>query len=137
MLTQLREVTIQDAKLLFHLLKERPGYSNISHTKLPTFNNHLKFIQSKPYHKWYIVMGKGLGNYRQVGSAYITDRDEIGIHVLRKFWSQGYAKSAVKDVMRENPRKQYYANIAPSNMISQKLFKKLGFRTLQYTLIKD
>ena len=44
-----------DTKFLFDLLKERDSYANISHKKMPTFASHVKFLESKPYKKWYII----------------------------------------------------------------------------------
>ena len=45
----LKSVTNSDVKFLFDLLKERNPRVNISHKKMPTYNQHRKFIKSKPY----------------------------------------------------------------------------------------
>ena len=44
-----------DAGFLFELLLQRSSKENISHKKMPTYEEHIKFIISKPYYKWYIV----------------------------------------------------------------------------------
>ena len=132
----LRKVKMADSKLLYHLLKDRPNYANISHNKMPYWEEHIAFMESNPYKEWFIVEGLELSGYMDVGSVYITKADEIGIAVLRKYWRKGYGLAIIKEVMKECPREKYYANISPYNMGSQKLFKKLGFTTLQYTLVK-
>ena len=44
-----------DTKFLFEFLKDRDSRVNISHKKMPTYASHVKFIESKPYKKWYII----------------------------------------------------------------------------------
>ena len=41
-----------DADFLFELLLQRSSKENISHKKMPTYEEHIKFIISKPYYKW-------------------------------------------------------------------------------------
>ncbi len=133
----LRPVTRQDCKMLFHLLKDRPNYANISHNKMPSWAEHVAFVTSDPYKYWYIAEGLNLGSTVDVGAVYLTDKDEIGVGVLRKFWHKGYGSSAVREIMRAHPLKRYYANVSPTNVASQKLFKDLGFGILQYTYDKE
>lgn len=133
----LRDVTKQDRKLLFHLLQERPGYANISHKVIPEWIEHCAFVESVPYPHWYIIEGLSIGGTKDVGSIYLTNKDEIGIAILKKFWRQGYAKSAIKELIRMQPRKRYYANIAPKNVFSQKMFRNMGFEVIQQTMIYD
>ena len=54
-LFQLIPVRKSDCPFLFQLLKERESKVNISHRTIPTYNNHVKFVMSKPYAKWYII----------------------------------------------------------------------------------
>ena len=39
--------------LLFDVLKNRPSNINISHNKLPSYQKHKKFVNSKPYRYWF------------------------------------------------------------------------------------
>jgi len=133
----LRTATLKDAPLLYHLLKERPPYANISHSKMPTMDEHVSFIKKKPYAHWYIIEGLELNGTKDVGSCYLTERDEIGIAILRKYWRQGHATCTIKELIHLHPREKYLANISPVNMTSQRLFKKAGFNILQYTLEYD
>ena len=61
---KLTAVTKNDALFLYDLLKERKPNVNISHGKMPTYVQHIKFIESKPYSKWYIIK---FGN-KKIGS---------------------------------------------------------------------
>ena len=133
----LRPVTTEDSALLWHLLKERPPYANITHGKAPSMNEHLNFIKSEPYHAWYIIEGEVIAGMKDIGAIHLTKDDEIGIAILRKFWRQGGARASIKELMKLQPRKKYLANIAPTNMHSQRLFKQMKFKTLQYTLVLE
>lgn len=74
---KLKEVELEDAPILFELLKSRT-YS-ISHQKLPSQYEHLAFVKSKPYRFWAIVYeGK-----KVVGSFYIQYDNSIGLNLLK------------------------------------------------------
>ena len=47
---------------------------------MPTYAQHIKFIESKPYSKWYII------NFNQkIGSAYLSKQNEVGIFITEKY----------------------------------------------------
>ena len=125
----LREVTKSDCEFLYELLKKREPLASISHKKMPSYEEHVKFVLSKPYSKLYVVEYKN----QKVGSAYISKQDEIGICVVKEFQGKGIDKKTTWLLMKKNPRSRYLANVAPENHILQEFFKKLGFRGLQYT----
>ena len=77
----LKSVTNSDVKFLFDLLKERDPRVNISHRKMPTYSQHAKFIKSKSYSKWNII----LKSKQKIGSIYLSKNDEIGIFLSKKF----------------------------------------------------
>jgi len=104
---------------------------------MPEWDDHCDFIKSDPYDSWYIIEGLSLGSRIDVGAIYLTRDNEIGVGVLRKYWGKGYGRSAIKEIMQTCQRDRYYANVSPLNMGSQKLFKKMGFEILQYTLKYD
>ena len=62
-----------DATFLYDLLKERESNVNISHKKMPTYAQHIKFIESRPYSKWYVI----ILNNQKIGSAYLSKQNEI------------------------------------------------------------
>lgn len=114
--------------LLYNLLKERESFHNISHKEMPTWEDHVKFVLSRPYRVWYAIEDVDL-----VGSCYLSKKREIGVFVLKEFQGKGYGTFAVKDMMRRWPGR-LLANINPENKVSQAFFQKMGFGgPIQYT----
>ncbi len=128
----LKPVTIDDAKFLFDLLKQREGIVNISHKSLPTWEEHVEFIKNNTYQSWDIIW---VDNVR-IGNIYLTDRDEIGIFLDKKFQSSGYGSIAINEFMKKNGKKRYLANINPTNYKSIQFFGKHGFIHIQNTYHK-
>ena len=124
----LEKVTKSDYEFLYELLKMRDPLTNISHKKLPTYDEHVRFVMKKPYKKWYIIKS----NDQKVGSIYLSLEDEIGIYIKKEFQRKDIGRKAVKLLMEKNPRTRYLANIAPNNIKHQEFFKKLGFTGLEY-----
>jgi len=125
----LKSVTNSDIKFLFDLLKERDPRVNISHKKMPTYNEHTKFIKSKPYSKWYII----LISKQKIGSIYLSKNDEIGIFVSKKFHGKKIGSKALELLIEKNPRSRYLANVNPKNKKSNKFFKNQKFHLIQHT----
>ena len=125
----LKSVTNSDVKFLFDLLKERDPRVNISHRKMPTYSQHTKFIKSKPYSKWYII----LKSKQKIGSIYLSKNDEIGIFLSKKFQGKNVGNSALNELMKKNPRKRFLANVNPKNKKSIQFFKNNNFKLIQYT----
>jgi len=107
----LRAVNNSDAKFLFDLLDQRDPHANISHKKMPSYDEHIIFIKSKPYTKWYII----LKSKEKVGSIYLSKQNEIGIFLLRNFQRKNIGNSALTQLIKKNPRKRFLANINPKN----------------------
>ena len=128
----LKPVTIDDAKFLFDLLKQREGIVNISHKSLPTWEEHVEFIKNNTYQSWDIIW---VDNVR-IGNIYLTDRDEIGIFLDKEFQSNGYGGIAINEFMKKNGKKRYLANINPTNYKSIQFFGKHGFIHIQNTYHK-
>ena len=129
---ELKPVTIDDAEFLFDLLKQREGIVNISHKSLPTWEEHVKYIKNNTYQSWEIIW---VDNAR-IGDIYLTDRDEIGIFLDKKFQSNGYGSIAITEFMKKNGKKRYLANINPTNYKSIQFFGKHGFVHIQNTYHK-
>ena len=128
----LKPVTIDDAKFLFDLLKQREGIVNISHKSLPTWEEHVEFIKNNTYQSWDIIW---VDNVR-IGDIYLSDRDEIGIFLDKKSQSNGYGSIAINEFMKKNGKKRYLANINPTNYKSIQFFGKHGFIHIQNTYHK-
>lgn len=126
---KLIEVKKTDCRFLFNQLRERNFHVNISHKKMPTYFQHVKFVLSKPYSKWYIIKRKN----EKIGSIYLTKQNEIGIFLKRKFHHKGFGILALNTIIKNNPRPRYLANINPKNIRSINFFKKQGFDLIQHT----
>ncbi len=126
----LRDVGASDFRFLYNLLKERDSNVNISHKKMPTYTEHLKFVNSKPYSKWCIIK---FGNSK-VGSIYLSKNNEIGIFLKKEFHGKIIGYESLQKFMKMNPKRRYLANVNPKNKKSQKFFEKNGFKLIQYTL---
>jgi RimJ/RimL family protein N-acetyltransferase len=125
----LKPVNKSDIKFLYNQLKERESKINISHKKMPTFEQHSKFVMSNPYSKWYIIMYKN----KKIGNTYLTKTNEIGIFILKSIRIKGIGKTVLEFLMKMNPRSRYLANVSPKNKKSQDFFKKNNFKLIQYT----
>ena len=125
----LKQVTAKDHEFLFHLLSERQSYENISHKKMPSFAQHSKFILSKPYSKWYIILKQN----RKIGSIYLSKQNEIGLFLKKVEWDDIIGEKALKLVIDKNPKQRYLANINPKNKKMLNFYKKNCFKLIQHT----
>ena len=126
---KLRLVSKSDYRFLYNLLKERDPSANISHKKMPTYHEHVLFVSSKPYLKWYVI----LYGANKAGSIYVTSQNEIGIFIKKSFQDKQIGSIVLKKLIQKNPKKRYLANVSPKNKNSINFFKKNKFRLIQYT----
>ena len=124
--------------ILWDLLLERPPEANISHKVMPTWQQHLDFIESKPYEAWYLIelpleVSEVGYTYRFIGAIYLTKQDEIGLGILEAWQHQGHGAAALRMLMERHPRARYLANVAPANLASQQFWLKQGFKPKQVT----
>ena len=126
---KLKLISKSDYRFLYNLLKERDSRANISHRKMPTYNEHLKFIRSKPYAKWYIVeFGAS-----KIASVYLTSQNEIGIFIKKTYQNKKLGGVILSQLIQKNPRERYLANVSPKNKTSENFFKSNGFKFVQKT----
>ena len=126
---KLKEVDEKDVQFLYNLLDERKPVTYISHKKMPTYEEHVNFVKSSPYSKWYIIEVDG----KRAGTIYLTKQNEIGIFLNEGLQEKGIGSNALNVLIGKNPDLRYLANINPENKKSIKFFKKLGFTLIQYT----
>ena len=118
-----------DYRFLYELLTQRRQAANISHKKMPTYEEHVKFVRSRPYSKWYIINVNG----EKAGSIYLTKQNEIGIFVSEQLQKKGVGSNALNALIEKNVGLRYLANINPENRKSVDFFEKSGFRLIQHT----
>ena len=126
---KLREVGDSDSGFLYKLLKKRDLKANLSHEKMPSYKQHIKFIKSKPYQKWYIIEK----NRKKLGAIYFSKQNEIGFHFLPEIQSELISQASIQELIRKNPKKKYFTNVSPKNQRLIKFFEKNGFFLFQYT----
>ena len=126
---KLKSIAKSDHRFLYQHLKERNPSANISHKKMPTYAEHVRFVMSHPYSKWYIIIHKN----KKIGTIYLTKQNEIGIFIKNKVQGILIGQRVLKLLMEKNPRKRYLANVSPKNKKSIAFFKKNGFKLIQYT----
>ena len=125
----MKEVDEKDVQFLYNLLEERKPVTYISHKKMPTYEEHVNFVKSSPYSKWYIIEV----DEERAGSIYLTKQNEIGIFLNEGLQEKGIGSNALNVLIGKNPDLRYLANINPENKKSIEFFKKLGFTLIQYT----
>ena len=125
---ELKKVRQADYPFLYKLLRERDPKVNISHKKLPTYQQHVKFVESKPYSRWYVVYHRN----KKVGSVYLTRQNEIGINLKRGI-NEKVRYNAIELLIKMNPRQRYLGNVSPRNKKAIQFLKNHGFKLIQYT----
>ena len=112
---------------LYGLLAEREPYQNISHKKMPTFEEHINFVKSKPYKEWFVIYDTE--QKKRVGSVYLSKENEIGVFISKNQRKRGFARKAVLQTMEYFYHVKYIkANIAPTNSTSICFFVNMGFK---------
>lgn len=118
-----------DMRILYKLLEERTPEQSISHKAMPTWQEHCAFVASEPYLAWYLVFNQSA---TAVGAIYLTKQREIGLSIFRRYHRSGYGRAAVLELMKRHPGK-FFANVAPGNVASMRLWESLGGRQIQVT----
>jgi RimJ/RimL family protein N-acetyltransferase len=129
----LNKIKEQDYLFLHNLLAQRNSIVNISHKRMPTWEEHVKFVKSKPYSKWYVIYN----NDEKIGSIYLSNQNEIGIHLLKKYENESIYLESIKQLMLLNLKIKFCVNVSPKNKNYIVLFKKLGFKMVQHTYELD
>ena len=129
----LKLVSKSDYRFLYDLLKERNSKINISHKRMPTWEEHVRFVKSKPYSKWYIIYNKD----EKIGSVLLTFENEVGIFIKNDVQHTGTGSVALQLLIKKNPHLRYLANINPKNKESIEFFQKNNFKLIQYTYEKQ
>ena len=115
---------------LFRLLKSRDPRANISHRKMPSWNEHVRFVRSKPHKAWYLIKTQD----GVAGGIYLSKNDEIGLFIFKHYQGKGYGKKALTELMKKHTKvRKFLANISPLNARSRRFFEGLGFRHIQNT----
>ena len=119
-------------RFLYKLLQNRK-YS-ISHSEMPSFEEHKSFVANHPYHSWYLI---NLGRCR-IGSIYFGFDNSVGLHMLSEF--ECYLSKVLIEfeksfsplpAVKSKVCKFFFFNIAPENQLMQKALEELGYQVTQ------
>jgi len=117
--------------VMWDLLFERKPHQNISHKKMPTWAEHKRFIEARPYAVLYFIApDDDLDTV--FGTLYLTANREIGIQVFEKHHGYGVGTKAMEELNRIH-KGPFLANINPANEASIAFFEKHGFKHIQNT----
>ena len=97
---KLLPINEKDYEFLYELLSERKQITFISHKKMPTYEEHVKFIESEPYSKWYIIQIDD----KKIGSIYLTKENEIGIHFFTQYEESERFQNVIKEFFLKEPQ---------------------------------
>ena len=131
------DLTDDKASFLYGLLEKRSSepVGNLKLDKLPSWADHIKYIQCRPYAFWAIVC---LGEFEEwVGSVTIDYDGTVGVYVIESRRLKGIAREAVgqaMDVCRKRNMTKFRAVIRSENAASQGLFRSLGFKSDTITM---
>ena len=130
---KIRLVEEEDIPILYEHLKEfldTPDAS-ITGNPLPLFEDSKKFVmkylyenENHEYDKWYMVLNE---EDVIIGNVYITKKNMIAYHILKKYQRKGYGEESIMLLMKENPRDRYFATVNVKNEPPKKFIKKFGF----------
>lgn len=118
-------------EILYELLKERTEEQSISHKKMPSWDDHLRFVFCHPYQAWYLAVLEDV-----VGSVYLSRANEVGLFLFKKYQGKGYGEKILNLLIEKHPVDRIVANINPSNLRSIAFFEKMGWKQIQVTYEK-
>lgn len=122
----------EDVQTLYELLRDRG--TNISHTAMPVFEEHSKFVLGHPYRFWYIVKQNDV----VLGSVYFHFDNSIGINMPGQP-SAVIAATLKKALGTHRPLKGkksarsdfFLINTNPTNSLLEAALRGLGWDILQ------
>lgn len=122
-------VDTQHYQFLYDLLAERPKEACISHKKMPTFEEHKRFVDSFPYKEWWVIMD----GHDMAGSVYLTHQNEFGMFIKNGFEGKQIATKTFKWVREKYPGERLFSNVNPNNKRIIEVLTRLGCKKVQET----
>jgi len=127
-----KEIDNSNTNVLYELLKQRRYL--ISHKKMPSYQDHIAFVQSHPYLNWYIVSH----NEHNLGTFYIKKDNSIGLNLV--FPCELLVKEVLNFILLNfQPQKElksqtppyFYVNVAEGNKTLMGILTDLKFEAIQ------
>ena len=125
--------------LLYDLLKNRKF--NISHSSMPTMNQHDSFVRSHPYRGWWLIYDAS-NNSDTIGSVYVGFDNSVGLNIdLNKitFSAKYFTQTLLKEInpLPPEPSKifgDFFFNISPKNNDLQTWLEESKYNVTQISL---
>jgi RimJ/RimL family protein N-acetyltransferase len=137
----------EGASVLYELLQERRPETFVSHETMPTREEHDEFVASIPFRCWYLIRIRTVdaetmlvGGYAYIGAIEVTDLNEIGIAIFKRFQGHGHGRKALELFMsthrplpaiKAKRNARWLANVATENHGSKLFFRRMNFRPIQ------
>jgi hypothetical protein len=141
----------ESASVLYELLHERRPETFVSHETMPTREEHEEFVASIPFRYWYLIRiltvndeTMSVRGYAYIGAIEVTELNEIGISILKRFQSYGHGRKALELFMsthrplpaiKAKRNARWLANVATENHGSKLFFRRMNFRPIQETWV--
>lgn len=119
---------------LYQSLARRKSYVNISHRVMPSYSEHFFYVLNNKgkYILWQIIQY----DLHKVGHFYVTELNEVGIHIDEEWQGKGFGEYALNKIIEfanSYKIKTLYANISTYNEKSKDFFGYNGFTPFQIT----
>mgnify|MGYP006107372609 CR=1 FL=1 len=129
--------TQRQAEELYSQLEARRY--NISHSVLPDYENHIKFLNNNPYRAWFLIKVAT----KFVGNIYVQFDNSIGLHCncdipelhIKAVLDSLLQRLAPLEVVPSARSKNYFLNVASSNLELQKKLINIGLTESQRSFI--
>lgn len=130
--------TDEHVGVLYKLLEARKF--PISHTAMPTYEEHRWFVQNNPYRVWYLIRD----GVEPVGSVYLLQDNCIGVSIVST--DEGVLRAAIRHIQNNwEPLPQvksvrpagFHVNVAPQNVWLSEALERMGARSVQITFAID
>jgi len=118
----------KSARILYDILAERKPRECIRHKTLPSWEEHMKFVLSEPYYKWYIIYE----DEEPIGHINLTLDRKVGVFLFERFRGKGLGEEAIRRLVGLHPG-PLYAEVNPLNAPSIVFFTRLGGKLVQHT----
>lgn len=132
------DLTDDKASFLYMLLEQRlkEPIGNLKLDKLPSWADHIKYIECRPYALWAIIRL----DIEWVGSVAIDYDGTVSVYVIKSVRREGVAKEAIRQAMavcQKRNMANFKAVIRAENAASQGLFSSLGFKSDTITMTRQ
>lgn len=127
------------AKLLYALLQNRQH--SISHSSLPSFDEHYSFVLQHPYRAWFLVFEAG----ECKGHVYLQNDNSIGINISDEVIAESLSLIVAFIKQNFNPlpaiksvrNGRFHLHVSPTNTALINAVNGQGYQKVQVSYLVD